>query len=115
MTTLGPLELFETVSFPRQEEVKEEERMEVESEENTVGSAEDVPNTIPDEGPAGVKACTDLTSPDTENGPNSPLTSEEKSQSSSSSSSSLEPSNPCSLQQDADVGGGEGTCTVSVS
>ncbi len=98
--------------------MKEEERMEVESEENTVGSAEDVPNTIPDEGPAGVKACTDLTSPDTEveNGPNSPLTSEEKSRSSSSSSSSsLEPSNPCSLQQDADVGGGEGTCTVSAS
>ncbi len=94
--------------------MKGEERMEVESEENTVGSAEDVPNTIPDEG--GVKACTDLTSPDTEveNGPNSPLTSEEKSQS-SSSSSSLEPSNPCSLLQDADVGGGEGTCTVSVS
>ncbi len=95
--------------------MKEEERMEVESEENTVGSAEDVPNTIPDEGPAGVKASTDPTSPDTENGPNSPLTSEGKSQSSSSSSSSLEASNPCSLQQDVDVGGGEGTCTISVS
>ncbi|XP_058630169.1 atherin isoform X3 [Onychostoma macrolepis] len=96
----------------KKEEVKEEERMEVESEENgteenTVGSAEDVPNTITDEGPAGVKACTDPTSPDMEvendNGTNSPLTSEGKSQ----SSSSLETSNQCSLQQEVDVGGSE--------
>lgn len=97
--------------------MKEEERMEVESEENgteenTVGSAEDVPNTITDEGAA---ACTDPTSPDMEvendNGTNSPLTSEGKSQ----SSSSLETSNQCSLQQEVDVGGSEGTCAVSVS
>lgn len=99
--------------------MKKEERMEVESEENgteenTVGSAEDVPNTITDEGPAGVKACTDPTSPDMEvendNSTNSPLTSEGKSQ----SSSSLETSNQCSLQQEVDVGGSEGTCSVSV-
>ncbi|XP_016115515.1 atherin-like [Sinocyclocheilus grahami] len=96
----------------KMEEVKEEERMEVESdehgtEENTVGSAEDVPNTITDGGPAGVKTCTDLTSPDTEvqndNGTDSPRTSEGKSQ----SSSSLETSNQSSLQQEVDVGGSE--------
>lgn len=86
--------------------------MEVESEEN--GSAEDVPSTITDGGPAGVKACTDLTSPDTENdnGTDSPLTSEGKSQSSSSLETT---SNQCSLQQEVDVGGSEGTCPVSVS
>ncbi|XP_016417056.1 atherin [Sinocyclocheilus rhinocerous] len=96
----------------KMEEVKKEERMEVESEEhgteeNTVGSAEDVPNTITDGGPAGVEACTDLTSPDTEvqndNGTDSPQTSEGKSQ----SSSSLETSNQSSLQQEVDVGGSE--------
>uniref|UniRef100_A0A8C2CXZ2 Sterile alpha motif domain containing 1b n=1 Tax=Cyprinus carpio TaxID=7962 RepID=A0A8C2CXZ2_CYPCA len=88
----------------KKEEVKEEERMEVESEEN--GSAEDVPSTITDGGPAGVKACTDLTSPDTENdnGTDSPLTSEGKSQSSSSLETT---SNQCSLQQEVDVGESE--------
>ncbi|KAL0202559.1 hypothetical protein M9458_000577, partial [Cirrhinus mrigala] len=94
------------------EEVKEEERMEVENEEhdteeNIVGSAEDAPKTITDGGPTGVKTSTDPTSPDMEvepdNGTDSPMTSEGKSQ----SSSSLETSNQCSLQQEVDVGGSE--------
>ncbi|XP_016361895.1 atherin-like [Sinocyclocheilus anshuiensis] len=88
-------------------EVKEEERMEVESEEhgpeeNIAGPAEDSPQTSTDGGPAGVKACTDPTSPDTEVETDS-LRSEGKSQ----SSSSLETSNQSSLQQEADVGGSE--------
>ncbi|RXN18565.1 transitional endoplasmic reticulum ATPase-like protein [Labeo rohita] len=86
--------------------------MEVESEEhdteeNRVGSMEDAPKTITDGGPTGVKTCTDPTSPDVEvepdNGTDSPMTSEGKSQ----SSSSLETSNQCSLQQEVDVGGSE--------
>uniref|UniRef100_A0A9J8B2B9 Sterile alpha motif domain containing 1b n=2 Tax=Cyprinus carpio carpio TaxID=630221 RepID=A0A9J8B2B9_CYPCA len=90
------------------EEVKEEERMEVESEErgpeeNIAVPAEDSPQSVSD----GLKACTDPNSPDTEvetdNGTNSPLTSEGKSQ----SSSSLETSNQSSLQQEVDVGGSE--------
>ncbi|XP_059410810.1 sterile alpha motif domain-containing protein 1-like [Carassius carassius] len=85
----------------KKEEVKTEERMEVESEEHdTVGSAEDVPYTITDGGPAGVKAGTDPTSPDTQvqndNGTDPPLTSDQ-----------------CSLQQEAD-GGGREEQTVSV-
>ncbi|XP_050969176.1 atherin isoform X2 [Labeo rohita] len=96
----------------KKQEVKEEERMEVESEEhdteeNRVGSMEDAPKTITDGGPTGVKTCTDPTSPDVEvepdNGTDSPMTSEGKSQ----SSSSLETSNQCSLQQEVDVGGSE--------
>ncbi|XP_016375342.1 atherin-like [Sinocyclocheilus rhinocerous] len=95
----------------KKEEVKEEERMEVESEEhgpqeNIAGPAEDSPQTVTDGGPAGVKACTDPTSPDTEvetdHGTDS-LRSEGKSQ----SSSSLETSNQSSLQQEVDVGGSE--------
>lgn len=90
--------------------------MEVESEErgpeeNIAVPAEDSPQSVSD----GLKACTDPNSPDTEvetdNGTNSPLTSEGKSQ----SSSSLETSNQSSLQQEVDVGGSEGTCPVSVS
>ncbi|XP_048062999.1 sterile alpha motif domain-containing protein 1 [Megalobrama amblycephala] len=92
----------------KKEEVKEEERMEVEgedngTEENIAGSAEDVPVSVSDGGPTGVTACTDdPTSPDMEV-TTSPVTSEGK----SLSSSSLESSNQCSLQQEVDVGGSE--------
>ncbi|XP_026118090.1 atherin-like [Carassius auratus] len=78
----------------KKEEVKTEERMEVESEEHdTVGSAEDVP--ITDGGPAGVKASPD-TQVQNDNGTDPPLTSDQ-----------------CSLQQEVDVGGREEQ-TVSV-
>ncbi|XP_052459362.1 sterile alpha motif domain-containing protein 1 [Carassius gibelio] len=80
----------------KKEEVKEEERMEVEGEEH--GPAEDSPQT---------QACTDPVSPDTEvqvdHSPSSPLTSEGKSQ----SSSSLETAHQSSSRQEVDVGGRE--------
>lgn len=75
------------------------------TEENIAGSAEDVPVSVSDGGPTGVKSCTEPTSPDMEV-TTSPVTSEGK----SLSSSSLESSNQCSLQQEVDVGGSEGTC-----
>ncbi|XP_051559035.1 sterile alpha motif domain-containing protein 1-like isoform X2 [Myxocyprinus asiaticus] len=92
------------------DEVKEEERMETGSEEdgtedNLTGLDEDAPRNITDGGPTVVKACTDPISTDmeveNENGIDSPMTSEGKSQ------SSLELSNQCTLLQEVDVGGNE--------
>ncbi|XP_051560225.1 polycomb protein Scm-like isoform X3 [Myxocyprinus asiaticus] len=102
----------------RGEEVKEEERIETEGEEdgtkkNAVSTAEDVPKTITDEGPTGVEACTDPISTDMEveadNGNSFLMTSEGKPQ----ITSPLESSNQCAVQQEVDVGGSEEQ-TVSV-
>ncbi|XP_065130469.1 sterile alpha motif domain-containing protein 1 isoform X2 [Paramisgurnus dabryanus] len=95
----------------KKEEVKEEEQIETEGEEdgkeeNLVGTAEDVPKAITDGGLTGVKACSDPISTDMEvendNGSMSTVTSGGKSQ----PSSLLESSNQCS-QQEVDVGGSE--------
>ncbi|XP_051560224.1 sterile alpha motif domain-containing protein 1-like isoform X2 [Myxocyprinus asiaticus] len=102
----------------KKEEVKEEERIETEGEEdgtkkNAVSTAEDVPKTITDEGPTGVEACTDPISTDMEveadNGNSFLMTSEGKPQ----ITSPLESSNQCAVQQEVDVGGSEEQ-TVSV-
>lgn len=91
----------------KKEELKDEDGMEVESEGNGTEqpTAEDLPETVPDEDPVSVKTGTEPPSPEMEaesdHATRSPMmTCEGESQ----SSSSLQLSNHCSILQQADVG-----------
>lgn len=92
-----------------QEELKDEEPMETEGEEDgKAGSLESKDEDITDGGPTGVEPISPDREVVTDNATVSTMSSEGKSQ----PSSFVESSNQCS-QQEVDVGGTEGTCGFS--